>query len=239
MTDLGATRVVGVDGCKGGWVAVVFDIGHGNDKLTPRFHHSFQQLLDTYTDAGIVCVDVPIGLSEGPHRACDKEARRALLWKNPSVFPAPDPRLLDTTTFEEANGLSRALTGKGVSLPAFGFFPKVAEVNQIMTPDLQRRVFEIHPEVCFWALAGAQPMTFPKRTPEGYEERRALLNKALGIPIWTRDEARGLARPAKPDDILDATVAAWTARRVAAGKAGSLPSIPETDARGLRMEMVY
>ena len=88
-------------------------------------------------------------------------------------------------------------------------------------------------------MAGGRPMAHAKGTPGGYEERRALLADVLGLAVWSRDEARAIARPAAPDDVLDATVAAWTARRWAEGTAGRLPPDPSLDARGLRMEIVY
>ncbi len=111
--------------------------------------------------------------------------------------------------------------GAGVSKQGFAIYAKVAEVNRAMTPALQARVVEVHPEVGFWALAGGRPMAHAKGTPEGYEERRALLSDELGLAIWSRDEARAVARPAAPDDLLDAVVASWTARRWAAGASSS------------------
>lgn len=231
-------RVVGVDGCKGGWVAVVYDVETGT--LVPKFHPSFQEVLDDYPKAKAICIDIPIGLREGPQpRACDTEARKVLKRKAPAVFTPPDPRVLFETVYEDALAKSRELTGKGIFLILFGMFPKLREVNQIVTPDMQGLVFEVHPEVCFWALAGKRPMIYKKSKPEGYEERRSLLAAELGHSLWTRKDAFSLARPAQPDDVLDATVAAWTARRVAMGREGRLPVNPEKDARGRRMEMVY
>lgn len=87
--------------------------------------------------------------------------------------------------------------------------------------------------------AGGRPMAFSKGKPEGYRERQRLLAEALGVAIPSRAEAFKLARPAEPDDVLDAIVAAWTARRAAEGRAGKLPPDPLVDARGLRMEIVY
>jgi predicted RNase H-like nuclease len=231
-------RVVGVDGCPGGWIAVTYDITAGT--LIPQCHSSFRAVLDAYSDADVVAADIPIGLAEGVSRRCDDEARRALgRPRGSSVFPAPDPRVLDEVTREGAQALLRTLTGKGISAQAFGIYAKVAEVNAVMTPELQERVVEIHPEVSFWAAGGRRPMTFSKKTPEGYEERRAILARVLERPIWSREEARAVARPAAPDDVLDATVAAWTARRVAEGRADRFPVNWERDSRGLRMEIVY
>ncbi|MBA2520232.1 MAG: DUF429 domain-containing protein [Chloroflexia bacterium] len=80
---------------------------------------------------------------------------------------------------------------------------------------------------------------YKKGKPEGYRDRRELLTGKLGFEIPNRLDAFKLARPAKPDDILDAIVAAWTARRWAEGEGERLPAGPPVDARGLRMEMVF
>ena len=230
-------RVVGVDGCPGGWVAIAYDAEART--LTPRVHASFAELLAAYSDAACIGVDIPIGLAEGEPRRCDVEARRVLGPRRSSVFPAPDPRVITAPTYEQALARARSLTGAGISKQAQAIYPKVLEVNWALTPALQGRVVEVHPEVSFWALAGGRPMAHAKGTPEGYEERRTLLAESLGAPIPSREEARSLARPAAPDDVLDAIVAAWTAQRQAEARAGRLPPDPSVDARGLRMEIVY
>jgi predicted RNase H-like nuclease len=131
------------------------------------------------------------------------------------------------------------LCGKSVSAQAFGIYSRIKQVNDVMTPQLQDRLFEVHPEVSFWAMAGFQPMVHPKKSSSGFEERRALLTNKLGVGIRMRAQARAWVRPAGADDVLDAIAVAWTARRVAEGTAGRLPPDPGLDANGLRMEMVY
>ena len=232
-----AMRVVGVDGCRGGWLAVAYDADTGT--LSPRVHFSFAEVLDVYEDAAVISVDIPIGLSEGEPRLCDLAARKLLGPRRSSVFPAPDPRLLFEPTFRRAMTRSFDLTGKYLSQQSFAICRKVAEVNWAMALQSQDRVCEVHPEVSFWRVAGGRPMVYRKTWPEGFDERRALLAEALEFPIWSRDEARTIARPAQPDDLLDATVVAWTAYRVAQGIAERLPSDPPIDRRGLRMEIVY
>lgn len=234
--------VVGVDGCPGGWVAVAYD--KEAHTLTPTVHPSFADLLAAYPDAACIGVDIPIGLAQGEPRRCDVEARTPLGFpRRTSVFPAPDPRAIipaiTAPTYEKAVERVRSLTGSGMSIMAYSIYAKILEVNWTLTPALQGWVVEVHPEVSFWALGGGMPKTHHKSKPEGFEERRALLAAALGTTIPSRKEAFGLARPAAPDDILDAMVAAWTARRQAEGRAERLPADPSTDARGLRMEMVY
>ena len=46
-------------------------------------------------------------------------------------------------------------------------------------------------------------------------------------------------RHAADDDIADAFAALWTARRIVAGIARSLPDVPSLDRAGLPMRMVY
>jgi len=60
---------------------------------------------------------------------------------------------------------------------------------------------------------------------------RAALLAAAGITLTADLGPAG--RVAGVDDVLDAAAAAWTARRVAAGHAVSLPSPPETYSDGL------
>jgi predicted RNase H-like nuclease len=232
-------HVVGVNGCPGGWFAITWDVAAGT--LIPAVHQSFTDLLGVYPDAAAIAVDIPIDLAADGPRECDRAARKALgSPRSSSVFPPPHPAVLGALTYGDALELARAVTGKGISKQSFAIYAKVAEVNRALTPNDQRRVVEVHPELSFWALAGGRPMLHSKRQDTGYNERAELLAANLhNVYIPTRSEARQLARPAKPDDVLDSIVAAWTAHRLATGHARRLPPNPPTDANGLRMEMVY
>jgi predicted RNase H-like nuclease len=228
---------VGIDGCPGGWIAVALDLHLRT--FAPRIHSSFPDAIAAHPNVPCVAVDIPIGLTLDGPRPCDLEARRVLGPRRSSVFQAPDPRLLDAPTYAEALVLARSLTGKGISIQGFAIQAKIAEANRVMTPLLQGWVAEVHPEVSFWALAGGQAMAFPKRTPDGYEERKSLLEAALGLTLPRRDEARKLAPPASADDLLDALAAAWSALRIVEGRAGRLPTQPSYGVGGLRMEIAY
>jgi predicted RNase H-like nuclease len=232
-----AIEAVGVDGCRGGWIAVAYDPVART--LTAQVHPDFATLLAASPEMAAIGVDIPIGLSFGGTRRCDVEARRVLGPRRSSVFPAPDRRLLECADYAGALTRARALTGKGISWQAFNIFAKVKEVDRVITPELQRRVIEVHPEVSFWALNGGRPMPHPKKRPEGFAERRRALAEAFDLTIPDRAEARLLAPGAAPDDLLDAIAVAWTARRWATGMARSLPPSPERDERGLRMEIDY
>jgi predicted RNase H-like nuclease len=118
--------------------------------------------------------------------------------------------------------------------------PKIREVDGLLSDDdtAKLRIREIHPELCFWALAG-HPMHYSKKQREGLSERIQVLSSIyphtpdiIGhtLSIYKRKE---VAR----DDILDALSAAVTAI-MGEQNLVSIPQISEWDARGLRMEMV-
>ena len=167
-------------------------------------------------------------------------AARQLLTKlrSNSVFPAPSRDLIGKLEYSEACAHAQAICGKGISKQAHAIFPKIAEVDEIMTSELQRRVFEVHPELCFWGLAD-QPMQYRKKVLEGYQERSRILTKLLSTHLPERSAVRQLGLPIEPDDLLDALVAAFTAYRACKGNAIRIPVSQQLDRKGLRMEMVY
>jgi predicted RNase H-like nuclease len=80
-------------------------------------------------------------------------------------------------------------------------------------------VYEVHPENSFAVLLGA-PASAPKKSWAGVSERRQAL-EAAGL---TLDHIHGdAAVRAAVDDMLDATVAAWSARRIARAQALMIP----------------
>jgi predicted RNase H-like nuclease len=80
------------------------------------------------------------------------------------------------------------------------------------TPPGPVRLYEVHPELSFAALAGGAPLPDSKHTLAGLAVRRGLL-RAAGITLPPR--VAGLAE----NDLLDAAAVAWSARRIAAGLA--------------------
>ena len=128
-----------------------------------------------------------------------------------------------------------------VSKQCFHIFPKIREADALITPELQTRIVECHPEGAFWAMNGKQPLTEPKKLksrghPPGLALRRALLERA-GYPAAFLAARRFKISHAGEDDFLDACACAWTARRVLRGEAHRFPDEPRIDPRGLRMEI--
>jgi predicted RNase H-like nuclease len=197
--------VAGVDGYRGGWVAVVLD-SSGSHAVTARHFEEIAAL-----DVDVIAVDIPIGIP-ATERAADREARKVVGPRSSSVFTTPPRAALEAPTFAEAVARARAATGKGISQQAYALRHRILEVDAFAEHD--ERIVEIHPEVSFAELAAAA-LPHSKRTAEGLAERRQLL-ASVGIDV---PEA-----PRVPEaDLLDAAVAAWTARRYHRGEARPLP----------------
>jgi predicted RNase H-like nuclease len=210
-------RVAGLDGFREKWLAVVLENGRFADA---RVFATAAEAFERFADCAAIGIDVPIGLPDHPPRQADLEARRAVGRRWQSVFPTCSRAVTEQPTHEEAILLARRRHEAAPSAQAFGLFAKIRAVEQLL--ESYQQVFEVHPEVSFAALNGG-PLAAGKRTWNGANRRRELLaHGGIELPDDLGDS--GLA-PA--DDVLDAAAVAWTARRIAAGKAGSLPDPPE------------
>jgi predicted RNase H-like nuclease len=234
--------VAGVDGCRAGWIALLLGQEQALDASlqTVQLCASFAEVLRLTPVPTVIAIDIPIGLLDAPHvggRSCDGQARRLLGQRASSVFSPPSRLILEATQYAQVRGY-------GMSRQAFGILPKIREVDRLMTPALQQRVYEAHPELAFMWLTG-YPMRHNKKTPAGREERLQAIEKLPGAPF--RDLRPGFERAlhtfkrfqVAPDDLLDAYVLAWTAWRIGQAQAHRVPVHPEVDTRGLRMEIWY
>jgi predicted RNase H-like nuclease len=202
--------VAGVDGYRKGWVAVALDPSGDVEVST---HADFEEVLSLR--AQVIAIDIPIDPEGRGSRPTDAAARSFVgPARASSVFPTPPRLALQAPTFAEACDVARAITGKAISQQAFALGPKILEVHAHAAED--ERVIEMHPEVSFCELAGAQLLE-SKHTPEGLSRRRGLLADA-GVRLPG-------AVPGVPEaDLLDAAVGAWTAARYASGRAVAVPS---------------
>ena len=215
--------VAGIDGCRGGWVAFKVDLASSITSVEVVDLPSI--LRKKPDDLAILAIDTPIGLLDGS-RACDKAARKVLGQpRGTSVFPAPCRAALGAQSYAEASSVNRQETTRGLSQQAWGIAAKIKQVDDAITLDCQRWAFEVHPEVCLWALNQRRPMKHKKKTKEGVAERIVLLRRVFPeIENHLANRPRGVGG----DDLLDAAAAAWTALRWNHGKAECVCS-PESD----------
>lgn len=236
--------VVGVDGCRAGWIAARLSLKTG--ALSAHFAQTFETVLATARDARAIMVDMPIGLPDAGKRACERDARRLLRpLRHASVFSPPRRPILDFADYAAANAWGKAQafletgteTGGGLSKQAWMIAPKIREVDAALSPASQAQVGEAHPEVAFWRLNGERPCRWPKRAPEGRSERKALLWRSGLSPDdlfdALREEAGG---GAGLDDLYDACALALTAQARLDGGAVRLGD-GARDSRGLVMEI--
>src|SRR4051794_40997128 len=106
-------RVLGVDGCRGGWLTAVVDDLQVGWRWAPA-------VADLLADpAVVVAIDIPIGLPDAGVRTCDVEARRLLGRRGVTVFAAPVRPVLDCTTYAEARAVLADRGGASMSAQAF------------------------------------------------------------------------------------------------------------------------
>jgi predicted RNase H-like nuclease len=235
--------VAGVDGCRSGWLVVLRPLTEPGGAMA-RLVASFADVLAMPENPAAIAIDIPIGLPERfgiGGRLADAAARANLGARQSAVFAVPSRAAVSALDYSDAcaAALRTSEPPRKVSKQTFNLFPKIREVDALMTPALQARVVECHPELAFWAMAGERPLSEPKKVKSRPFEPGLALRREL---LMAADYARELlssqpfrSAEAGPDDLLDAAACSWTAARLAQGLARSFPAQPDFDARGLAM----
>ncbi|MFP4564060.1 MAG: DUF429 domain-containing protein [Spirochaetia bacterium] len=257
LQDFSRVRVAGIDGCRGGWFAVLLENPPppggrygGAAESPPRVagtflfgtedHHGLEHLLE---GVSLALIDIPIGLPGRTERASDSAVRKLLGARGRSIFPMPVREAVYAASYEEACRINAASTGKKLSKQTWNILAKVKSIDRFLR--LRKKYLltlrESAPEYCF-VLAGSGRGPFHgKRTREGFRERSVIL--ASSIPGWDRVHAE--VRDSFPrrvladDDILDAGVLAYSASLAVRGKTVLFPSVPEHDDYGLPIQTVF
>ena len=211
-------RVLGLDAAaRHGWVGVLLD-EHG---YADACVGAAAGLIAWAEPVSVVAIDIPLGSVAGGSRLADAAARRFVGARFSSVFSAPAREVLTALDFASANATLTKLGAPRLSQQAWALIPKMIEADTIAASD--ERLFEVHPEVSFRHLAG-DSLPWSKKSWNGLLLRRQLLADA-GVALPER--IRGVKGVAA-DDVVDAAVAAWSARRIATGVACPLPDPPQS-----------
>src|SRR5262249_38835384 len=158
------------DGCKAGWIVV---IKQQDRQPEVAIFVSFAELIAGLPDDAVVAVDMPIGLPDFTHhggRGPERLVRPLIGERQSSVFSIPSRAAVHAfsepfTTVERwyeghrlASEVARRTSDppRGVSIQAFGIFPKIREIDALLRTraELRMRVIESHPGVAFWRLNG-------------------------------------------------------------------------------------
>ncbi|KFG70698.1 DUF429 domain-containing protein [Microvirga sp. BSC39] len=234
--------VAGVDGCRAGWIGVLMraDNPYEHRIMTAP---TFAAIVDAPERPEVIAVDMPIGLperTEGSGRLPEQLIRPLLEQRQSSVFAIPSRRAVEAEDYREACAIAAATSepSRKVSRQGFAIFPKIREIDALLRarPVLMTRIYEVHPELAFWALNNAQALDQPKKvkgTPygPGMDLRRRLLSRSGLLP-----ESLIHASPprcAAADDLLDALAGLTVALDIARGGGQPFPDPPGRDAHGL------
>jgi len=219
--------VAGVDGCKNGWFAVFFDPSTG--RRAWELYGSIQAILDSTYAPKVVAIDIPIGLREKAEkggRPCDRAARDLLGQPRArSVFSPPVRNsLVHVNDYRVALAANRRSSSEklGISRQCHALFPKLREADSLTLNGarFEQRIYEVHPEVCFYQMNGCRPMRYSKKAKNraGIEERKRALNSTV-FAGFLADILGNRPHTVAQDDALDAIAACWTALRIEKGVA--------------------
>ena len=227
------------DGCKAGWIALHRP---ANGAVQARLCASAAELVAELQSLNpipqVLLIDMPIGLPEQGSRRCDQLARERLGVRRSSIFPAPIRPVLQAGSWEEACAIRERIEGKRMSKQSWNITAKVREVDALLqaSPALRGWLREVHPELSFSLLAGT-PLPEAKKTAAGKALRQQLVEGYFGAGAYAAVREQFRRSQVGDDDILDAFAALWSAERLLAGEAITLPMEPELDATGLVMEI--
>lgn len=228
--NLPYSLVAGVTPCRGGWLVAAAKLqGTIFAPEDPARLDTFIDVVDMRPSYSIVALNAPIGgldRAQVGGRTCDREARSLLGRRAAAVKSAPlhvESREGTDLLPDHIDAISRTL------------LPRYQEIAREMAPFRQRTIYEVNAELSFYQLNGEVPMQWGKHSEKGIEERRSLLEAKIPGALRVLDaEVQG----ATPSHLLDVAAILWTARRIFARAGVRIPTDPEWDEQGLRMEIV-
>lgn len=222
--------VAGVTPCRGGWLVAAAKLqGTIFAPEDPVRLDTFIDVVDQRPSYSIVALNAPVGgLNQAKvgGRTCDREIRLLLGRRGAAVKSAP----VQVDSQEGIDLLPSHLDAISQTL-----LPRYQEVANEMAPFRQRTIYEVNAELSFYQMNDDVPMQLAKHSEKGAAERRALVeSKVPGVLRIIDAEVPG----ASPSHLLDVTAILWTARRIFAKAVVRIPTDPEWDEQGLRMEIV-
>ena len=236
-------KYVGIDGCRNGWIAAILD----NGILQIERYETILDIMREFSTADAYLIDMAIGLPERFEEAekrPDKAARKELGKHGSTIFPIPcrqaimvDPN--DPQVVAKMRELNRSVLRKSLSAQSISIIPKIRELDEFLDDQREYKnvLCESHPELCFTRLNG-KAVIMKKKTAEGLEERRSILEKYFEKGMMDGIQVRARELRCMPDDIMDAACLAVSAALKAHGMCETIPESPQKDAKGLLMQMI-
>ncbi len=196
---------IGIDGCRKGWIVAKID---ENFQLELKLIQSLREL--SLEEPVYSCIDIPLGLAEHSHRACDVELRKRLGKKQASVFMTPVREAVYAKDFNSAGDINQQKTGKRISLQAWNICPKIREADLFLreNPSKISCINESHPESVFQIISKDDVLE-SKKSEWGFQQRlRCLERSGLSTKTIQSFINQGKRNDFAVDDVLDACVLA-------------------------------
>ena len=201
---------VGIDGCKGKWVAVA---------LTEKYFevnkfNNIEEICEKYKDADSIIIDMPIGLQESNEDISpESKARRFLKGKTSSIFNTPCRQAVYAENYTKAIEENKANLGISLSPLSYGICSKIREIDEFLSrePQWKNRLVEGHPEICFAKLNHDKAVLENKTKPDGQEKRLEILRKYYSdSDLVINKFLKDVPARKKIDDVIDALCLAVT-----------------------------
>src|SRR3954452_17670750 len=172
--------LAGVVPCPGGWlVAPGKLVGIQVYPDEPKIVETFREIVDSVPLYEVIAVTLPIGLPSSPHRGgrqADHQARQILGFPHAgAIGSTPTRSALEAKSYNAA----RQANGGLLDVVTWQLFPKIREVDVEMEPYMQRRVYEVRPELSFYQLAEDEVLRHTKDSRAGQTERQSLLGRRM------------------------------------------------------------
>jgi predicted RNase H-like nuclease len=207
------TSVIGIDGCKAGWIAA---------KALENKSISFQiikNLNDNYLKEGNLShigIDIPLQLSHSGKRLAEIEARALLRNRACTIFSPPTLNALRAKNYIDACDVNFKECGKRISKQSWNLFPKIKEAQEFLQNNSISKlgIFEVHPELSFMAMNDMSLIKASKKTDIGREIRIKLVKKFF--PNFSFELVRNKYKKTQvlDDDILDSISVLWSTQRI-------------------------
>lgn len=228
-------KYIGVDGCKGGWIASIYDKGSFEIKK----YASVEELVESNKNYNELLIDMVIGLQSNKDEVRPDNAARALIpGRTSTIFAVPARQAVYAENREAIREANKKALGKDLPAQAIAIIPKMRELDEFLqdNPEHKNRLKESHPEVCFSRLNGSVVMS-RKADGEGITERVGIIKQYM--PEITEEYIYQEAKRFKcnADDIVDSIVLCITANLEAQGKTDVIPEYVQEDITGLKMQM--
>ncbi|MCX7749211.1 MAG: DUF429 domain-containing protein [Clostridia bacterium] len=232
------TVSVGVDGCKGEWIAVslsdeIFEVGK---------YKTINEICEKYYTADAMLIDVPIGLPESRNEAIkrpDNELRSKLSKKSSSVFNTPFRQIVNAPDTKSAWELNNELDARQNPI-SMALCNGIKHVDDFLQNNYEwkNRLLESHPEYCFYLLNGEIPLDDSKLNENGIEARIKILkayfpNVREVIDTYLKQNKFRK----KIDDVVDALCLAVVGQLGLEQGFKTIPDIPFKDRTGLNMQI--